>query len=116
MSALAIRAPEITLRRSGVLARVPAACLLASQRSPYAGPPHARRRPHRCRSPARIRACDTPRAVVGVLDCVAPRLESGGSRRTLSARSLVEAPREAQRHAAPLVAPLGIPPECPWPA
>src|SRR5215468_5545637 len=116
MSALATRAPEITLLRSGVLARVPAECPFASPRSPSAGPPHAPRRPHRCRSPAGIRACGTPRAVVGVLDCVAPRLGSGGSRRTLSARSLAEAPREAQRHAAPLVAPLGIPPERPWPA
>src|SRR5215470_17653043 len=116
MSALATRAPEITLLRSGVLARVPAECPLASPRSPSARPLREPRRPRRCRSPGGIRACGTPRAVVGVLDCVAPHLESGGSRRTLSAQNPAEAPREAQRHAAPLVAPLGIPPECPWPA
>src|SRR5262249_25494136 len=116
MSALTTRPPEITLLRSGVLARVPAACPRATPRSPPARPPRAPRRPHRCRSPAGIRACGTPRAVAGVLDCVAPPLGSGGSRRTLSAQNLAEAPREAQRRAAPLVAPLGIPPERPWPA
>src|SRR5215472_1599515 len=109
MSALATWAPEITLLRSGVLARAPAACPLANPRSPSAGPPRAPRRPRRSRSPAGIRACGTPRAVGDVLDCVARRLGSGGSRRILSAQNLAEAPREAQRHAAPLVAPLEIP-------